>query len=55
MTGPNLNLACWNVRGLNSEARRAAVHEILATTTIHIACLQETKMSNIDQNLAEYL
>jgi len=50
----NINIACWNVRGLNSQARKATVHEILAATNIHLACLQETKLRNVDQATAAY-
>lgn len=55
MIGPNINIIWWNVRGLNTQARRAIVRETLASTTCHLAYLQETKISNMDQNLADYL
>ena len=51
----NLNIASWNVRGLNAAARRDMMHEILAATTVHIACLQETKMSLNDHATATYI
>lgn len=61
MTGPDLNIICWNVRGLNTPARRTTVQETLTTTTTltsttgHLACLQETILEMIDQTLALYL
>lgn len=55
MTSPNINVICWNVRGLNTLARRTTVHETLTSTTCHLANLQETKLSNVDQTLAYYL
>ena len=48
-------ILCWNVRGLNSAARCLAVHETIAATTCHIACLQETKLEAIDDSLARFL
>lgn len=55
MTELNIDILCWNVRGLNLPARRDAVHETIASTFCHIACLQETKLSIIDQFTASYL
>lgn len=51
-SGSNFNVICWNVRGLNMPVRRTTVHETLTSTTCHLACLQETKLENIDQALA---
>jgi hypothetical protein len=45
----------WNVRGLNNAARCLAVHETLAATPCHIACLQETKLHSIDAALDAFL
>lgn len=55
MNDPNLNVICWNVRGLNTPARRTTVHETLSSTTCHLACLQEMKLQVVDQELAYYL
>jgi len=38
----------WNVRGLNSPARRKVVRDLARDTACTIACLQETKMQAID-------
>jgi exonuclease III len=55
MTAPKIEILCWNIRGLNRPARRDAVHELLAATLCHVACLQETKLNIIDQFTASYL
>jgi len=55
LQAPNLDILCWNVRGLNSPARHDTVHETVASTLCHIACFQETKLSTIDQFPASYL
>ncbi|PNT69582.1 hypothetical protein BRADI_3g58115v3 [Brachypodium distachyon] len=41
-------ILCWNVRGLNNPARRAAVCELATSAKAGILCLQETKMASID-------
>lgn len=48
-------ILCWNVRGLNMAARCLTVHETLVATRCHIACLQETKLHNIDKPMALFL
>jgi hypothetical protein len=55
MTGVNLEILCWNVRGLNNVARRETVRETIATTTFHLVCLQETKLIFVDQFLVASL
>jgi exonuclease III len=37
----------WNVRGLNTNAHRDAVRELVAAERPSIACLQETKLAVI--------
>lgn len=41
----------WNVRGLNSTARRDAVRMLVDSTRTDIVCLQETKMADISRGL----
>jgi exonuclease III len=41
------NLLGWNVRGLNDQDRKDTVHETIANSSCHIACLQETKLQHI--------
>ena len=55
MTGLNLAVLSWNVRGLNLPARRDTIHETVASTLCHIVRLQETKLSSMDQFTASYL
>lgn len=55
MNEPSINIICWNVCDLNSQARKAIVHKTFTSTTCHLVCLQETKLSNVEQNLAGYL
>lgn len=51
----NLSILSWNVRGLNVVASCLNVHNSLATTACHIACLQETKLQTVDSHLANFL
>nr|TKW06294.1 hypothetical protein SEVIR_7G233500v2 [Setaria viridis] len=55
MTSCNLEILCWNVRGPNQRARRDTVRETINGTSCHIACLQETKLNEIDRYTATYL
>lgn len=40
---------CWNVRGLNSEARQRSVHEKIDETGCSVVCLPEMKCDFFDQ------
>jgi exonuclease III len=42
---------CWNVRGLNSEARQREVRSKIDESECDIICLQETKCENFDWRL----
>ena len=44
----NWSVLCWNVRGLNSEARQRAVRQKLDESQCVIACFQETKCDSFD-------
>ena len=55
MAANDFDTLCWNVRGLNSAKRCLAVHEMIASTSCHIACLQETKLQSLDSTLARFL
>ena len=55
MLGQPVNFISWNVRGLNYPDRRATVHETIAATSCHLACLQETKLAAMDQFTAAFL
>ena len=43
-------ILCWNVRGLNSEARQLEVKQKIDESGCSIVCLQETKCMHIDQH-----
>lgn len=55
MTYPIVDIISWNVRGLNRPTRRTTMRETLQMARPHIACLQETKMRDIDARLAASL
>jgi hypothetical protein len=38
------NMFIWNVHGLNSQARRDVVRELLLKECVSVACLVETKI-----------
>ena len=52
MIDNNLKMLCWNVRGLNSPARRETVSLLLHEIGVNIVCLQETKLQLVDDALA---
>lgn len=51
MSQHNVNLVCWNVRGLNNPSRRAAVRDLIRDTHATIICIQETKLQVVDDRL----
>ena len=42
------NVLCWNVRGLNSDARQRAVRQKLDESQCAVACFRETKCASFD-------
>lgn len=48
MNQANCNILNWNVRGLNAAARRDCVREFVEQLKATIICLQETKLSHVD-------
>ena len=44
----NCKILVWNVRGLNSPARRNAICNLMLEKGVAILCVQETKMQCID-------
>jgi hypothetical protein len=42
----------WNVRGLNTPARREAVRDMIQVVQPMILCLQETKLAEINPQIA---
>ena len=45
------NILIWNVRGLNSRARRLVVRELVAQDRFTVVALQETKLQTCDHAL----
>lgn len=39
----------WNMRGLNNSARRKVVRDLLGELRSTVVCLEETKLSSVDQ------
>ena len=51
MSTHSWRILCWNVRGLNSDARQWSIKEKVVESQSAIICLQETKLSNCDRAL----
>ena len=51
----DINCLCWNPRGLNCPNRRDVVSDLVASTSCHIVCLQETKLQSVDSAMALHL
>ena len=49
MAQNNCLLLNWNVQGLNNNARKDVVNELIRDFNATIICLQETKLQAIDQ------
>lgn len=45
----NLEVLCWNVRGLNNPAKRSAVREFVVSVGVSIVCLLESKLDIVDR------
>lgn len=43
----------WNVRGLNSLARRTAIYQAVEVAKVDIVCLQETKMAVVSDEVVQ--
>lgn len=44
----NWNILCWNIRGINSEAKWDALRNKIDESASSIICLQETKKESFD-------
>jgi exonuclease III len=51
MSGNNLLLLSWSVRGLNAPIRRCAVRDMAAAVRATAFCLQETKLEVVNEQL----
>jgi len=43
-----MDIMCWNMRGLNTTARRDNVRTLVADVRPHIVCLVETKLQSVN-------
>lgn len=48
-------ILCWNVCGLNEKDKRIAIRKTILLENPNIVCLQETKLSQIDDNLIKQI
>jgi exonuclease III len=48
-----VNFLVWNVRGLNSRARRKMVADLVFQEHVSVVCLQETKISVFDDRVIQ--
>ena len=39
---------CWNIRGINLEQKRLALHNAISSCGCSVICLQETKRATFD-------
>ena len=47
----NPQILCWNVRGLNSPAKRNAVREFVVESKVNLVCLQEMKLAHVSDSI----
>ena len=48
----NLKILSWNVRGLNDRRKRSIVKNLLRDWKCDVICLQETKLTSMDRQMA---
>jgi hypothetical protein len=51
MANPDISIAIWNGRGLNSPARRLAIFQAISLANAAMVCIQETKMAVISDRM----
>ena len=54
MASQPLELLVWNVRGLNSPARRNAIFQVATAANPSIVCLQETKLEVVTSEIIRH-
>ena len=50
----NLKILSWNVKGLNDCRKRLIVKNLLREWKCDVICLQETKLTGMDENYPIY-
>ncbi|KQK07189.1 hypothetical protein BRADI_2g33663v3 [Brachypodium distachyon] len=53
MASTTLNLLVWNVRGLNSRAKRTAVRQVVASSRANVVGIQESKLNVVTRYMVE--
>ena len=48
MADPSQVIVMWNVRGLNSPAKRNAINNVISSSGASVVCLQETKLQDVN-------
>ena len=48
----NLKILSWNVKGLNDRRKRSIVKNLLRDWKCDVICLQETKLTGMDKQMA---
>ena len=48
MADPSQVIVVWNVRGLNSPAKRNAINNVISSSGASVVCLQETKLQDVN-------
>ena len=51
VTTRSWKVLCWNVRGLNSDARQRSLKEKVIESQCSVLCLQETKLSSCSRSI----
>jgi exonuclease III len=51
MNDPHCKVLNWNIRGLNNLARRQVLRDLIADNACNIACIQETKLQEINDTI----
>lgn len=46
--GRSWKVLCWNIRGINSEAKQLALRNAIKSSGCSVVCIQETKRSDFD-------
>ena len=54
MAAQPLKVLVWNVRGLNSPARRNAIRQVVQTVNPAVVCLQETKLELVTVDIVRH-
>jgi DNA phosphorothioation-dependent restriction protein DptG len=51
---PHFKFLSWNVCGLNGQAKREDVKQVISTHRTGLVCLQETKLQSVNATIARH-